>query len=131
MTRSTDHGPDSPDTDDRVFLLSAAEVERLTARLGKDFRRARWTDYARANRADGCTLYVMDKNIPTDYLTEDGITYGCSWWLLRDQGRLKDSGPDASRVVFIGTRASIRHYARVNQPGYGVRPALKLALARG
>lgn len=125
-TRCTDNGAGSPDTDDKVFLLSIAEVESLTGALGKDFRRARGTDYARAKQADGCRLYVMDKNIPSDYITEGGTTYGCSWWLLRNRGRLKDSGDDPSRVVFIGQRASIRHYARVDQTGYGVRPALRL-----
>ncbi len=130
-TRCTDNGDDSPDTEDKVFLLSAAEVQRLTDQLGKDFRRARGTEYAKVKKADGCTLYVMDKNIPTDYISEGGQTYGCSWWLLRDQGSLKDTGRDPSRVVFIGQRASIRHYARVDGAGYGVRPALKLALASG
>jgi hypothetical protein len=128
VTRCTGNGPNSPDTDDRDFLLSSAEVERVTATLGKDIRRARGTDFARAKKADGCHLYVMDKNIPSDYITEDGITYGCSWWLLRDQGRLKDHGDDPSRVVFVGQRASIRHYARVDGTGYGVRPAIRLKL---
>jgi hypothetical protein len=70
----------------------------------------------------------MDKNIATDYISEGGKKHGCSWWLLRNQGRLKDKGDDPSRAVFIGQRASIRHYARVNLAGYGVRPALKLNL---
>lgn len=121
-TRCTDNGEGSPDTDDKIFLLSIAEVEPL----GKDFRRARGTAFAQLKKADGCELYVMDKNVPEDYIHEGGKTYGCSWWWLRNQGRLKDSGNDPSRAAFIGTRASIRHYARVNLGGYGVRPALVL-----
>lgn len=127
-TFNTDNGQTSPDTEDKVFLLSVAEVERLTDILGKDFLRARGTEFARIKKPDGCYLYVMDKNVDMDYISEDGKTYGCSWWWLRNQGRLKDKGHDPSRAVFIGTRASIRHYARVNRIGYGVRPALKLDL---
>lgn len=118
----------TPETEDRVFLLSIAEVERLTEQLGKDFRRARGTGFARIRKADGCHLYVMDKNVEIDYIHEGSHRYGCSWWWLRNRGSLKDKGKDSSRAVFIGTRASIRHYARVNLAGYGVRPAIKLHL---
>lgn len=127
-TRCTENGVNSPDTDDKVFLLSIADVNRLTDQSGKAFRRARGTEFAKIKKADGCHLYVMDKNVPEDYLHEGGQTYGCSWWWLRNQGSLKDTGSDPSRAVFIGTRASIRHYARVNREGYGVRPALVLRL---
>ena len=126
LSHNTDNGDNSPDTEDRVFLLSVAEVNRLKTTLGKGFLRARGTAFARAKKADGCHLYVMDKNVAADYIHEAGQTYGCSWWWLRNQGRLKDVGSDPSRAVFIGTRASIRHYARVNRAGYGVRPAIKL-----
>jgi hypothetical protein len=112
-------------------LLSAADVNRLTDQLGKAFRRARGTEFAQIKKADGCHLYVMDKNVPVDYITEGGKTYGCSWWWLRNQGSLKEAGNDPSRAVFVGTRASIRHYARVNREGYGVRPALILHLPAG
>jgi hypothetical protein len=127
-TRHTDNGPGSPDTRDKVFLLGEAEVIRLTETLGKEFRRARGTEFAQIKKADGCRLYVMDKNVTADYLREGGKKYGCSWWWLRNQGRLKDKGHDASRAAFIGTRASIRHYARVDRHGNGVRPAMRLAL---
>jgi hypothetical protein len=127
-THCTENGVNSPDTDDKVFLLNIAEVNRLTEQLGKGFRRARGTAFAKIKKPDGCHLYVMDKNVPEDYLHENGQTYGCSWWWLRNQGSLKDKGSDPSRAVFIGTRASIRHYARVNREGYGVRPALVLRL---
>jgi hypothetical protein len=126
--RCTDNGEGSPDTEDKVFLLSVAEVKELTDLLGKDFRRARGTEFAKIKKADGCHLYVMDKNVDTDYISEGGERYGCSWWWLRNQGGLKDKGNDPSRAVFIGTRASIRHYARVDLGRYGVRPALKLDL---
>ncbi len=126
--RCTDNGEGSPDTEDKAFLLGVAEVNSVTDELGKDFRRARATEFAKMERADGCHLYVMDKNIDTDYISEGGKKYGCSWWWLRNQGRLKDKGKDPARAMFIGTRASIRHYARVNLAGYGVRPALRLDL---
>ncbi len=128
-THCTNNGEGSPATEDQVFLLSIADVNGLTDQLGKDFRRARGTEFAKVKKADGCHLYVMDKNVPEDYLHENGQTYGCSWWWLRNQGCLKDSGSDPSRAVFIGTRASIRHYARVNREGYGVRPALILRIS--
>ena len=127
-TQNTDNGEDSPDTDDKVFLLGVAEVNSVTDKLGKDFRRTRGTEFAKIKKTDGCHLYVMDKNVDLDYITVSGKKYGCSWWLLRNQGRLKDKGSDPSRAVFIGTRSSIRHYARVDLGGYGVRPALKLNL---
>jgi hypothetical protein len=126
--RSADNGIGSPDTEDQVFLLSIADVERVTRALGKEFRRTRGTEFAKVKKVDGCQLYVMDKNVPADYITEGGSTYGCSWWWLRNQGHLKDTGHDPSRAVFVGTRASIRHYARVNREGYGVRPGLVLHL---
>ncbi len=125
-TRCSDNGAGSPDTEDRVFLLSAAEVNNVTDTLGKAFRRARGTEFAKVKKADGCHLYVMDKNVDADYLWEGGKKYGCSWWWLRNQGRLKDKGNDPSRAMFIGTRASIRHYARVDQARDGVRPAVNL-----
>jgi hypothetical protein len=128
MTHNTHHGENSPDTDDRVFLLSSADINRLTEQLGKDFRRTIGTAFAKIKKADGCHLYVMDKNVPEDYLSVDGERVGCSWWWLRDSGRLKDKGNAPSRAVFIGTRASIRHYARVDRTGYGVRPGLVLKL---
>lgn len=129
-TLCTDHGTNSPNTEDRVFLLNITTVNRLTDALGKDFRRARGTEYAKIPKADGCHLYVMDKNVDADYMMVDGTKQGCSWWWLRDQGKLKDKGDDPSRAVFIGTRASIRHYARVDLTGYGVRPALHLHLQK-
>ncbi|NOK62854.1 MAG: hypothetical protein GFH27_549293n251 [Chloroflexi bacterium AL-W] len=127
-TRCTDNGEDSPDTEDKVFLLSVTEVHERSHTLDTDFRRTRGTEFAKIKKAGDGHLYVMDKHVDTDYINEGGKKYGCSWWWLRSQGRLKDTGHDPSRAVFIGTRASIRHYARVNRTGYGVRPALKLDL---
>jgi len=46
-TRCTDNGAGSPDTGDRVFLPSIAEVENVTGTLGKEFRRAVGTEFAR------------------------------------------------------------------------------------
>lgn len=119
-THCTDNGEGSPATWDKVFLLSVAEVKRLTDTLGKDFRRAVGTDFAKVKKADGCHLYVMDKRVDADYITENGQKHGCSWWWLRTQG----SSP--SRAFFVGTRASLRGYARVNLARDGVRPALNL-----
>ncbi|NLF65326.1 MAG: hypothetical protein GX579_12085 [Chloroflexi bacterium] len=121
-TRCADNGEGSPDTEDRVFLPSIAEIENATGTLGKDFRRAVGTEYARVRKADGCHLYVYDKSVEENYLVEDGERQGCSWWWLRTQ----PGSPD--RAAFIGTRASIRSYCRVNRTSYGVRPALKLDL---
>ena len=65
---------------------------------------------------------MYDKSVEENYLVEDGERQGCSWWWLRTQ----PGSPD--RAAFIGTRASIRSYCRVNRTSYGVRPALKLDL---
>jgi hypothetical protein len=121
-TRCTDNGEGSADTEDRVFLLSVAEVKRLTDTLSKDFRRAVGTEFAKVKKADGCHLYVYDKSVNDDYVSENGTRHGCSWWWLRTQGNT------SSRAFFIGTRASIRSYCRVNRASYGVRPALNLNL---
>lgn len=126
-TRCTDNGEGKPDTEDRVFLLSVAEVKTLTDPHGKDAlarRRTVGTEFARAKKADGCRLYVYDKSKSADYITENGEKHGCSWWWLRTQ-------PDSSsRACFVGTQGSIRSYGRVNLAYYGVRPALKLDLQR-
>jgi hypothetical protein len=121
-TRCTDNGEGSPDTEDKVFLLSVAEVKRLTDILGKDLRRAVGTEFAKVKKADGCHLYVYDKSVDDDYVTKNGKKHGCSWWWLRTQGN------SSSRAFFVGTRASIRSYCRVNRTSYGVRPALQLDL---
>jgi hypothetical protein len=121
-TRCTGNGEASPDTEDKVFLLSAAEINSLTGLLGKDFRRALGTEFAKIKKADGCRLYVYDKGVDANYVTENGEKYGCSWWWLRTQPG------EPSRAAFVGTCASVRSYGRVSLPYYGVRPALKLNL---
>ena len=118
ITHCSDNGKDSPDTKDKVFLPSAAEVKEVP----KDMLRALGTQYAKIKKADGCHLYVYDKSVPGDYLTINGMKHGCSWWWLRTRGN------NSSRAFFIGTRASIRSYGRVNLSRYGVRPALKLKI---
>lgn len=123
-TLCTDNGEDSPDTKDRVFLLSIAEARTLTNVAGKDVfereRRAVGTEFAGLRKPDGCRLYVYDMSVSADYLTVNGKKLGCSWWWLRTQ----PGSP--SRAAFVGARGSIRGYARVNRTGYGVRPALTL-----
>ena len=121
-THCSDNGEGTPDTEDRIFLLSAAELIALTELHGKDLRRAIGTPFAKAKKADGCRLYVYDKSVDANYLLADGQRHGCSWWWLRT--RLGEP----SRAAFVGTQASIRSYARVNRTGYGVRPALRLRL---
>lgn len=118
----TDNGEGSPDTEDKVFLLGVAEVKELTDVLGKDMRRAMGTEFTKVRKADGCHLYVYDKSVEGDYINQNGKKHGCSWWWLRTQGS------SSSRAFFIGTRASVRSYCRVNRASYGVRPALKLNL---
>ncbi len=126
-THCTDNGADSPDTEDKVFLLSAAEVQDLTAKVDDDplrvRRRAVGTEYARLKKPDGCHLYVYDKQVKADYIVENGAEWGCSWWWLRTRGNAP------SRAYFVGARNSIRSYALVNQARDGVRPALKINLS--
>jgi hypothetical protein len=124
-TRCTDNGIGSPDTEDKVFLLSVAEVKQLTDTDGVGSsgtkRRAMGTEFAKVKKADGCHLYVYNKSVEADYIIENGQKHGCSWWWLRTQLHV-----EASRASFVGPRSSIRSYARVNLHRDGVRPAIKL-----
>ncbi|WP_150266110.1 DUF6273 domain-containing protein [Paenibacillus tepidiphilus] len=121
-TLCTDNGENCPDTEDKVFLLSAAEVQELSRLNGKEWRRAAGTGYARIRKPDGCSLYVYDKSDKDNYILRDGQETGCSWWWLRTQGN------KPSRVSFVGTGCSIRSYGNNSINGYGVRPALTLNL---
>ena len=126
-TLCTDNGDGIPDTQDKIFLLGVDEVKKFTLALGQDAntpRRAVGTEFAREKKADGCRFYVYDKSISRDYLIEDGKKQGCSWWWLRTQ--LGNQSRD--RATFVGIRASLHSYGRVNLACYGVRPALKLRL---
>jgi hypothetical protein len=122
----TSNGENSPDTEDKVFLLSVAEVTAFTeAQGGGDTglrRRAIGTEFAKLKKSDGCHLYVYDKGVEKDYIVGDGVKHGCSWWWLRTQGNT------SSRAFFVGARSSIRSYGRVNLARDGVRPAIKLNL---
>lgn len=123
-TLCADNGEGSPDTEDKVFLLSVNEIKTFTD-AGEERgigRRTIATEFAKTKKADGCHLYVYDKSVAKDYLIENGEKHGCSWWWLRTRGN------KASRAFFIGTHSSIRSYARVNLAGYGVRPALMIKL---
>ncbi|MFN8449444.1 MAG: DUF6273 domain-containing protein [Anaerolineae bacterium] len=125
-TLCTDNGDGCPDTEDRVFLLSTAEVRQLTDAPNENgitvSRRTIGTAFAGVRKPDGCHLYVYDKSVDKDYIVEDGEQHGCSWWWLRTQGN------SPSRAHFIGTHSSIRSYCRVSRVNYGVRPALELRL---
>lgn len=127
-TLRRDNGDRSPDTRDRVFLLSVPESRELTAKPGEDpgraRRRATGTEFSRVEKSDGCRLFVYGGKVRDDYIVEDGEESGCSWWWLRTQ----PTSP--SRAAFAGTRSSIRGYGRVNRTGYGVRPALILDVKR-
>ncbi len=79
-THCADNGEGCPDTEDRVFLLSAAEIKDLSAIHGKDLRRAVGTDFAKTKKPDGCSLYVYDKTNKDNYIIRDGEEVGCSWW---------------------------------------------------
>jgi len=128
-TRCSDNGHEKADTKDKVFLLSLAEIQTFTdPRDGTGtsiMRRTTATDWAKVKRPDGCHLYVYDKGIEKDYVTEGGQKLGCSWWWTRTQSQ--NEHPD--RATFIGARSNIKRYGQVTVKGCGVRPALKLRLA--
>ena len=129
-TRCTDNGEGSPDTEDRVFLLSVAEVRRYTdagdGTATTIRRRTIGTEFAKVKKPDGCHLYVYDKGVDRDYVIEHGVRRGCSWWWTRTQLQI-DNGR-SSRAAFVGARSNIKSYGRVDLAYYGVRPALRLAL---
>lgn len=123
-TYCMDNGDGSPDTEDKVFLLSVTEIKELSNIHGKDLRRAVGTDFAKVKKSDGCSLYVYDKTNKDNYIIRNGEEVGCSWWWLRTQGN------KPSRACFVGTSCSIRSYANVSLARDGVRPALKINLQR-
>ena len=118
--RCADDGEGSPDTNDKVFLLSVAEIKDLSGIHGRDLRRAVGTNFAKTKKPDGCSLYVYDKRNKDNYIVRNGEEAGCSWWWLRTQGN------KPSRAFFVGTNCSIRSYANVSVSRAGVRPAMKL-----
>jgi len=121
------NGGHSPDTDDKVFLLSVAEIKAFTdPGDGPMKRRTTGTAFARAKKADGCCLYVYDKGIEKDYIEENGEKKGCSWWWTRTQLQIQEGS--ASRATFIGPRSNIKSYGQVDIRFYGVRPALKMKI---
>ncbi|MGP0584197.1 DUF6273 domain-containing protein [Paenibacillus timonensis] len=125
LTPCSDHGEGSPATQDKVFLLSVAEIKAFTAALGKTWLTAVGTDYAKLKKPDGCSLYVYDKGERENYVLRNGKEEGCSWWWLRTQGN------KPSRAHFIGPGRSIRSYANVSLARDGVRPAIRLMILEG
>ncbi|WP_334071449.1 MULTISPECIES: DUF6273 domain-containing protein [Paenibacillus] len=113
-----DNGEGSPETEDKVFLLSVDEIKQFSEIHGKDLRRAAGTDFAKQKKNDGCSLYVYDKTNKDNFIIKNGEEVGCSWWWLRTQGN------KPSRAFFIGPSFSIRSYANVSLARDGVRPAL-------
>lgn len=127
-TLCADNGEGSPATEDKVFLLSVAEVEEFTSPQDGDTRRRTiGTEYAKTKKADGCRLYVYDKGVEQDYIVENGKKHGCSWWWTRTQSQRQIG--NFSRATFIGARSNIKRYGKVDIKFYGVRPALKLDFA--
>jgi len=109
----------------RVFLLSAEEVKAFTTVTdGPARRRTAGTAFAKQPKAGGCHLYVYDKDMQDDYVVEDGVRHGCSWWWTRSQA----GGQPGSRATFIGPRSNIKTYGQVDIRRYGVRPAIKIIL---
>jgi hypothetical protein len=121
-TYCTDNGEGTPDTEDKVFLLSVNEIKDASDKQGKDLRRTVGTDYAKIKKTDGCYLYVYDKTNKDNYIIINGAEAGCSWWWLRTQGN------KPTRAFFVGTSCSIRSYANNSSARDGVRPALKINL---
>jgi hypothetical protein len=129
LTTCGDNGEGSPSTQDRLFLLSVAEVRALTGVHDDGAsvrRRTVGTSFAQAAKPDGCRLYVYDKGVPADYLLVDGTLRGCSWWWTRTQ--LQITNGRSARAAFIGARSNVKSYGRVDIRHYGVRPAMKLDL---
>lgn len=123
-TLCADNGEGCPDTKDKVFLLSVAEMKELKNSLSPVEFDATWravgTEFAKMKKDDGCRLFVYKGSIDAGYANRDGERQGCSWWWLRTQrGRI-------DRAYFVGVYGSLRGYGRVNLGGYGVRPALRL-----
>lgn len=116
----TGNGEGSPDTGDKVFLLSVNEIKDVSDKLGMDLRRAVGTDFAKTKKPDGCKLGVYDKTNKNNYIIRNGEETGCSWWWLRTQGNKQ------TRAFFVGTDFSIRSYGNNSIALYGVRPALKM-----
>ncbi|MEG2018605.1 MAG: DUF6273 domain-containing protein [Clostridium sp.] len=121
-TLCRDNGEGTPDTEDKVFLLSVNEIMDASNKLGKNFLISVGTEFAKRKKADGCNLYVYDKTNKDNYIIRNGEEVGCSWWWLRTQGN------KSSRAYFIGTGCSIRSYANVSVARDGVRPAIKINL---
>jgi hypothetical protein len=125
-TTCSDNGDGTPDTVDRVFLLSVKEARLFTDAKGTGIRTraAIGTEFARAPKDDDCRLYVYDKSVEKDYVVLDGEKVGCSWWWLRTQPQAHNGA--SSRAAFIGGRGDVKSYGRVNLAVYGVRPAVRL-----
>jgi hypothetical protein len=128
QTTCRDNGVGTPDTVDRVFLLSVHQVRTLTALTpdGRPRRAAIGTVFAQLPKGDGCRLYVYDKGVERDYITANEARHGCSWWWTRTQLQVEDGR--SARAAFVGARGDVKSYGRVNLAWYGVRPAIRLGL---
>ncbi len=125
LTHCGNNGPATPDTSDRVFLLSVDEIRSLTnAGVGEGLdRRTVATPFAVEQRESGRRLYVYDKSVEKDYIDVDGVSRGCSWWWTRSQPKA-ESGTSTT-AAFVGPRGDVKTYGKVNIARYGVRPAIR------
>jgi hypothetical protein len=123
------NGEHSPPTEDKVFLLSVAEVREFTdPGDGPHRRRTIGTEYAKTTKANGCRLYIYDKGVEEDYIEQNGEKHGCSWWWTRTQAQ--SGNGKSSRATFVGARSNIKTYGNVDIPYYGVRPAINIRLTQ-
>lgn len=127
VTNCANNGPGTPDTSDRVFLLSVDDVRPLThAGRGDGVdRRTVATAHAAVPHGDGRKLYVYDKAVEADYLEIDGSRQGCSWWWTRSQPKAENGC--AATAAFVGPRGDVKSYGKVNLARYGVRPAIRMS----
>ncbi len=119
-TRCTDNGEGSPDTEDRVFLLSEQQLLRFAPLHSQPLRKAVGTPFAKAPKADGCRLYVYNKAERENYKEVEGEPQGLSWWWLRTRGNR------SWRVCMVGTLGTVRHYEEAHLHRVGVRPAIRI-----
>lgn len=119
-TLCTDNGEGSPDTEDRVFLLSEQQLLRFAPLHSHPLRKSVGTPFAKAPKADGCRLYVYDKTERENYKEVEGTPQGLSWWWLRTRGN------QPWRVCMVGTLGTVRHYEEAHLHRVGVRPAIRI-----
>jgi len=108
---------DLPETDDRVFLLNSAEVEKYKSEPGADLRVSKFRASG-THRAKRNGLYV-------NYLGDYGSD-GYSWWWLRNRGF---GSKACAAYVHIGGEADEKNNGSLAVRGdLGARPAIILKM---